>query len=74
MSHIAPDAGSLGVIIRSYKAAVTRWARQNGYANFAWQPRFYDHIIRNERALQAIRRYIADNPRHWPHDRNHPVR
>lgn len=30
-----------------------------------WQPRFYDHIIRNEAALERIRRYIINNPAQW---------
>jgi len=37
----------------------------NGYTSFAWQPRFYDHIIRDEAALQNIWRYILDNPAKW---------
>ncbi len=30
---------------------------------------YYEHIIRTDRALNAIRRYIADNPRRWHLDR-----
>jgi putative transposase len=30
-----------------------------------WQRSFYDRIIRNERELTAIRRYIEDNPSRW---------
>ena len=33
-----------------------------------WQPRFYDHIIRDERALAAIRQYIHNNPADWVKD------
>ncbi|MFA9404307.1 MAG: transposase [Anaerolineales bacterium] len=69
MSSISPRRGSLGVIIRSFKSAVTRWARKNGHPNFAWQPRFYDHIIRNEDALSRIRFYIQINPMKWEHDK-----
>ncbi len=72
MSAISPRAGSLGAIIRSYKSAVTRWCRQNGYPEFAWQARFYDHIIRNEKALRNIRQYIFENPLRWERDRNTP--
>jgi len=68
-SSISPRKGSLGVIIRSYKSAVTRWARMNGYPNFAWQPRFFDHIIRNEDALSRIRTYIQNNPQKWEFDK-----
>ena len=62
---------SLGAIIGQFKMVCTKRIRAAGYADFAWQPRFYDHIIRNERALHTIRCYIADNPRQWQHDRNH---
>jgi putative transposase len=43
-----PSPGSLSAIIRSYKSAVTRWAKHNDYSQFAWQSRFYDHVIRDE--------------------------
>lgn len=64
--------GSLSAIIRSYKSAVTRWARTNGYAEFAWQRRFYDHIIRNDKSLRSTREYIRDNPLKWALDKNNP--
>ncbi len=65
MSQISPKSGSLGAIVRSYKSAVSRWCSQNGFAEFSWQGRFYDHIIRNEQALHRIRKYIVENPAHW---------
>jgi putative transposase len=69
MAEISPCKGSLSVIMRSYKSALTRWARQNGYEKFAWHPRYFDHIIRNEGALQKIRNYIQENPLKWELDR-----
>ena len=51
MSTISPSTGSLGVIIRSCKGAVIRWARANGYPHFAWQRGYYDYIIRDPRSL-----------------------
>ena len=68
MSSISPQKGSLGVIIRSFKSAVTRWARTHNHPNFAWQPRFYDHIISSEDALSRIRAHIQNNPRKWEDD------
>jgi REP element-mobilizing transposase RayT len=44
MSSISPRKGSLGVIVRSFKSSVTRWARTHNHPHFAWQLRFYDHI------------------------------
>jgi putative transposase len=60
--------GSLSKIVQAYKAAVTRQAHQNGHADFAWQERFYDHIIRDEDSLQNIRVYIVANPVKWEDD------
>jgi REP element-mobilizing transposase RayT len=34
-----------------------------------WQRNFYDHIIRNQRSLDAIRLYIRNNPANWELDR-----
>jgi hypothetical protein len=62
----------LGAIVGQWKAAVTRRARAAGHADFAWQPRFYDVIIRDAAMLGRVRRYIADNPRHWPTARRRP--
>lgn len=61
-SRISPARGSLSVVIRSFKAAVTKWAHENGLSGFQWQSRFYDHIIRDEKDLHRIREYIAGNP------------
>jgi putative transposase len=65
MSTISPKRGSLSTIIGSHKSAVTKWCHDNSYDDFQWQPRFHDHIIRNERQLYAIREYIRDNPARW---------
>jgi len=73
MSGLSPKAGSLSVIVRSYKAAVTRFSRRNGCSAFAWQPRFYDHIIRNDESLRKIREYIANNPSKWELDKYYPT-
>jgi REP element-mobilizing transposase RayT len=67
-SHSLPKPKSLSSIIRSYKSAVTRWARANGWSSFAWQPRFYDHIIRDDEDLRRIRKYIQENPYKWELD------
>lgn len=54
--------GSRSAIIHAYKASVTRWCRQNDDDIFRWQPRFYEHIIRNDDVLENIRKYIVNNP------------
>ncbi len=67
-SKISPKANSISTIIRSYKSAVTKHARRLGY-NFAWQTRFHDHVIRNEKSLAMITDYIQHNPEKWEEDR-----
>jgi putative transposase len=37
-----------------------------------WQRGFYDRIVRNEKELDRIRRYIEENPLQWELDRYHP--
>ena len=69
MSNISPVRGSLGTVIRSYKSAVTRWCRKRGRPYVVWQPRFYDHVVRNEESLNRIRGYIRDNPVKWVTDK-----
>ena len=57
-----PIRNSLPVIINQFKGAVTRWAKVNNYSDFSWQSRYYDRIIRNEKELFNIRKYIELNP------------
>jgi REP element-mobilizing transposase RayT len=64
----------LGKIIRWYKGRCTFEIRKRDYPDFAWQSRFYDHIIRNEQSLQRIRKYIYDNPLRWQIDKENPDR
>lgn len=64
-------ASSLSSIVRSYKAAVTKEinliCNQTG-TSLVWQRNFYEHIIRDENALEKIRKYIAENPLNWQKD------
>ncbi len=64
MSDISPKSGSLSTIIRSFKSAVTKFANKNNF-DFGWQPRFYEHIIRDEKSLNRICDYIRNNPKKW---------
>ena len=63
---------SVGSIIGQFKSASTKRIHASGYPEFAWQPRYYDHIIRNEKSFNKIREYIANNGVRWEFDRNHP--
>ncbi len=63
---------NLGNIIGSFKSAVTNIAHKTNNLDFSWQPRYYDRIIRNEKELFRIRKYITDNPLHWEIEKEHP--
>jgi putative transposase len=62
---------TLGEIVRWFKGRVSFETHKTGQ-NFAWQPRFYDHIIRDQKSLDEIRQYIHDNPEKWQLNRNNP--
>jgi REP element-mobilizing transposase RayT len=61
---------TLGSIVRGFKATTTaRIRRALGQPNAAvWQRSYYESIIRSERHLANVRRYIATNPPRWPDD------
>src|SRR5690554_5648428 len=59
---------SVSSIIGSYKSAVTKNANRLGLEH-AWQPRFHDHIIRNDVEYQRISNYIINNPANWKEDK-----
>ena len=45
-----------------------RHVKQSGWIPFnrrVWQRNYYERIIRDERQLEAIRRYILENPARW---------
>jgi hypothetical protein len=44
-------------VVRSHKAGVVRSARQRGL-RFGWQAGFYDHILRCNKSVNAVRDYI----------------
>jgi REP element-mobilizing transposase RayT len=66
-TRLSPRKGTLSVIIRTFKAAVTTECHNN-YVEFRWQPRFYEHIIRNQKELNKIRVYINNNIIKWSSD------
>ena len=70
MSEISPKPCSLSVIIGAYKSIVSKIANKQFPIGFHWQPRFFDHIIRNDETLNKIREYINKNPARWERDQN----
>jgi hypothetical protein len=68
-NKFGPLSKNLASIIRGYKSSVTTYAHKNGIDDFAWQSRFYDHIIRNEKSFNNISEYIINNPMNWKNDK-----
>jgi len=66
-----PKPKSLGAFVAGYKSAVTK--RINAMREMkdapVWQRNYHDRIIRNERELNAFRKYIEDNPLQWALER-----
>jgi putative transposase len=69
-----PPSGSIGAIIGNYKMLVTKrikaTLKATGTDMKVWQRGYYERIIRNERELNATRKYIRDNPIRWQEDRD----
>jgi REP element-mobilizing transposase RayT len=63
-------------MVGSFKSAVTKRINQSRNTPGApvWQRNYYERVIRGERELDGIRRYIVDNPAKWAEDENHPSR
>jgi putative transposase len=64
MSSISPKSGSLSVVVRSYKSAVTKYAHKCD-SHFSWQRGFYDNIICTTGQMSRIRKYILNNAQNW---------
>ena len=65
---------SLSYMIATFKSAVSRQVSKTATkSDFAWQARFYEHIIRNDDELSRIREYIQNNPLNWQLDRDNPL-
>jgi len=69
---------TLGQVMGTFKSLVftvyLNWIKTHGLDRWAkfWQRNYFEHIIRNERELNAIRQYIIDNPDRWAWDTHNP--
>ena len=71
----APTILSLSDVVQRFKSFTTRryadHVEKDGWAPFPgrlWQRNYYEHVIRDEDALERIREYIANNPGRWEED------
>lgn len=65
---------TLGQTVAFYKYRTTKLNNEISGApgRKIWQRDYYDHIIRNEKELEEIRKYIAENPAKWAEDKYNP--
>jgi putative transposase len=64
---------SLGAIVRSFKSAFTKHARQErGWKGELWQRNYFEKIVRPGQELYSTRAYIKENPLKfkWHHSNN----
>ena len=78
--RVAPTLG-LPDVVHRFKTITTKkyvdGVKQHNWQPFRgrlWQRNYYEHIIRDENALNKIREYIQTNPTRWASDRENPFR
>jgi putative transposase len=81
---ISPPPGrrplTLSELVNRFKTLTTKrysdGVKSLGWRSFPgrlWQRGYFEHVIRNEKSLNDIRRYIDQNPLHWSIDRENPA-
>lgn len=57
----------VSIIIGQFKSTIKRLANRNKI-QFEWQPRFHEHIIRNQHSYENIMNYVDGNVKNWCND------
>jgi len=67
--------GSLSAIVQNFKSISTRKinAARRAPGTPVWLRNYYEHVVRNEAELAAIREYMQANPARWDDDENNPA-
>ena len=75
-TRVAP---ALGEVVAAFKSDTTvhyiRGVKTRAWPAFRrrlWQRNYYEHVVRDEKALDRIRRYIDENPARWAFDDENP--
>ena len=65
---------SLSSLMAGFKSSVTKKINilRDSPGTRLWQRNYYEHIIRNQSAMDKIRHYIVNNPLSWDLDQLHP--
>ncbi len=68
------QSGSLAAILQNFKSTTTRKINQlrSLSGKTVWQRNYHERVVRNQRELDAKRKYIADNPMQWALDDENP--
>ena len=73
------EDGTLGRVVQRFKSLTTnhyiRGVKTDHWPPFdrhVWQPNYFEHVVRNDEALSAIREYIVTNPQRWTADKENP--
>ena len=69
-----PTSNSIPTIVRLFKSATTTRINvaRGAPGTPIWQRGYYEHVVRNDAELTAIREYILANPAQWDEDENNP--
>ena len=65
---------SLSSLMAGFKSITTKKINilRDASGTKLWQRNYYEHIIRNQEAMDKIRQYIINNPLSWSIDQLHP--
>ncbi len=66
-NKFGPQSKNLASVIRGFKVGVKKYATLNKIP-FAWQPRFFDRIIRDDAEFNRVQDYISTNVANWEKD------
>jgi len=73
LGQAAVTPGSLGAILRSFKAIVARRAHKElAWISPIWQRNYFERVLRDGKEFSDASRYIAENPKKWEWDRENP--
>ena len=72
--HLTTKRKPLGRLIGAFKTVSTKKINilRDAPGTKLWQRNYYEHIIRNQNAMDKIRQYIVNNPLSWDLDQLHP--
>ena len=72
----AMERHAISEIIRGFKTFSSRRLNQlrRTPGQSVWQRNYFEHVVRDESALNRIRDYVLSNPSNWATDRENPHR